>query len=460
MTSEPLSLLKDSSYLDLSTLTSDDFKPYIHANTLVTRTNNPTDNSVDLSTPLSRVLFDVQEIDTHIHNVTTKSAIPILEHAKAQNESAQRILDKVTEETTRLNTNYARLQKEVLGRYELAVEARLAAERTWDVLRLGLNVQRALSLARSLESTMSESGLGQPGRSGKEDHRALIRSTCTLLSFRDIMSSPEAKDLSRVNAVKSIRGRIFEDNEAAVREFARRVVREFAMSSPNSATFRDSEEANKKFTSAVHILYLLSPAPKIDGTEMRLEDFEPELLLRALQGYLQTAIISSSAAIARSLSTLPTLERTLIEVSARCQNIVALEIILRSISPPHHPFLATHVDGNEFKDAAPDANLLQPLLQALDTASLPSYFWRSLASSLSNRVQEIMNRGGVSSRTLKTNRDGVRDQIRECVLKGSSTSNNVLIGRMAGGASQIQVAGSWEREAAVMVGSVVGHLGR
>lgn len=455
MPEEPASLLKDS-YLDLPSLTSEDFSPYIHANTLVTRTNNPNDTRLDLSTPLSRVLFDVQEIDTHIHNVTTKSALAILEYTASQNESAQRILERVSEEATRLNANYARLQQEVLGRYEQAVEARLSAERTWEVLRLSREVQRVLNLARSLESAVSESGLGQPGKSGKEDHRSLVRCTHTILSFRDTMSTPEAKDLSRVNAVKVLRGRVFEDNEAAVREFARKVVREFAVSSLNSPTFKDSEEAKNKFTSAVHILYLLSPAPKLDGLNMKVEDFEPELLLRALQGYLQTAITSSSAAIARSLSTLPTLDRTLAEVSARCQNIVALEILLRSIPPPQHPFLATSAVSSETMDS----NLLQPLLQALETASLPSYFWRSLASSLSTRVQEIMNRGGVSARTLKSNRENVRDQIRECVLKGSSVNSSVLTAKGAGGTSQTQVVGNWEREAAVMIGSVVGNLGR
>lgn len=270
------------------------------------------------------------------------------------------------------------------------------------------------------------------------------------------MSSPEAKDLSRVNAVKNLRGRVFEDNEAAVREWARKVLREFAVSSLNSPTFKDSEEAKNKFSSAVHILYLLSPAPKLDGKNMKLEEFEPELLLRALQGYLQTAMTSSSAAIARSLSTLPSLDRTLAEVSSRCQNIVALEILLRFIQPPQHPFLATSA-GNGDK---PDSNLLQPVLQALDTASLPSYFWRSLASSLSTKVQEIMNRGGVSARTLKSNRDSVRDQIRECVLRGSSVSSGVLTGKGPGGPGQTQVVGNWEREAAVMVGSVIGNLGR
>lgn len=455
MTEEPASLLKDS-YLDLPSLTSEQFSPYIHANTLVTRTNNPNDTPLDLTTPLSRVLFDVQEIDTHIHNVTTNSALPILEYTASQNKSAQRILERVSEETAQLNADYTRLQQEVLGRYEQALEAKLSAERTWEVLRVGREVQRVLNLSRSLESAVSESGLGQPGKSGKEDHRSLVRCTTTILSFRDIMSTPGAKDLSRINAVKTLRGRVFEDNEAAVREFARKMVREFAVSSLNSRTFKDSEEAKDKFTSAIHILYLLSPAPKLDGVNMKVEDFEPELLLRALQGYLQTAITSSSAAIARSLSTLPTLDRTLVEVSARCQNIVALEILLRSIPPPQHPFLATSIASND----KIDDNLLQSLLQALETASLPSYFWRSLASSLSTRVQEIMNRGGVSARALKSNRDLVRDQIRECVLKGSSVNSSVLTAKSAGGMGQMQVVGNWEREAAVMVGSVVGNLGR
>ena len=455
MADQSTALLKDS-YLDLPTLTSEDFSPYTHANTLVTRTNNPNDTPLDLSTPLSRVLFDVQEIDTHIHNITTKSAFPILEYTKSQNESAQRILQKVSEETTRLNANYDRLQQEVLGRYDQAVDARLSAERTWKVLKLSREVQRVLNLARALETTISESDLGQPGKSGKEDHRSLVRCIFTILSFRDIISSPEANDLSRVNVVKALRGRVFEDNEAAIREFARKVVREFAVSSLNGATFKDSEETKSKFTSAVYILYLLSPAPKIDGVSMSPEGFEPELLLRALQGYLQTAITSSSAAIARSLSTLPTLDRTLAEVSARCQSVVALEILLRSIAPPQHPFLARSMASID----KIDTNLLQPLLQALETASLPSYFWRSLASSLSTRVQEIMGRGGVSARTLKSNKENVRDQIRECVLRGSSVNSQILAAKGAGGTSQAQVVGNWEREAAVMVGSVVGNLGR
>jgi hypothetical protein len=461
-----------STYIDIDSLTSEDFSPYSHAATLIQRTNNPSDPTIDLSTPLSRVLFDLQEIDTHIHTLTSRSALDILNYTRTQNEGAQRILDRVEDERARLNASFSRLEKEVIGKHSDAKDAQLNASRGWEVLKLGRNVQRVLNVARQFETALTDSGLGT-NRVGKEDHQALIRASYTLLLFRDIMSGPDGPSLGRVNLVRSLRGRVFEDGEARVLDFARRIVREFAMSnlsgpSVATTTFRDAEDNRSRFIAAVHILYLLSPAPKIDGEMMKIEDFEPDYMLRALQSYLQSAITSSSAAIGRALAQLPMLERTMIEVSARCQNVVALEIILRTTHAPRHPLLQSvplvvgqtieedNELGLETQNDSED-NLLDPLLRAFDTSSLPSYFWRSLASSLSTRVQEILNRGGVSARTLRTQKEMVRSEIRECVLRGSKLPQSVL---GTGSGAKEEVVGNWEREAAVMVSSVVGLLGR
>ena len=168
----------------------------------------------------------------------------------------------------------------------------------------------------------------------------------------------------------------------------------------------------------------------------------PSLLLAALQGYLQTSLTSSLASLARALGSLPNLPRTLTEVAARCQNIAALETLLTSIPPPAHPsLLPTQIST----DAPKESNLLAPLLVALDTASLPSFFWRSLASGLSGKVAEILSRGGVSARALRSQRDKIRDSIREAVLKGVEGTDK---------------EGGWEREVGVMVGSVIGALSR
>jgi hypothetical protein len=462
-----------SSYIDIDALTAANFSPHEHAAALIQRTNNASDPNVDLSTALSRVLFDVQEIDSHIHTLTSRSAIDILDYTKTQNEAAQRILTRVEDERQRLNARFARLEKEVAERYDRAVEAKISASRSWEVLRLGRLVQRIVNVARQFETALSDSGLGS-SRAGREDHRALLRASTILLSFKELIGGPDGVELSRINLVRSLRGRVFEDGEARLLDYARRIVREFSVSSligPSAAstTFKDAEDNRSRFTSAAHMLYVLSPAPRIDGKAMRKSDFEPEYLLRALQSYLQSAITSSSAAIGRALAQLPTLEKTTIEVSARCQNIVALEALLQSIQAPEHPLLQKELeqegdaaeeddeDDLNFQDEQEGGdNLLAPLLTSLDTASLPSYFWRSLAASLGTRVQEILNRGGISARTLRSQRDTVRSEIRECVLRGSKMPASVL----GGTGSQEAIVGNWEREAAVMVGAVIGPLGR
>jgi hypothetical protein len=67
---------------------------------------------------------------------------------------------------------------------------------------------------------------------------------------------------------------------------------------------------------------------------------------------------------------------------------------------------------------------------------------------------EIVNKGGVSARTLRSNKNSVRDAIKECVVKGSQMPGTTSKGPTG------DVEKTWEREVAVMVGSVVGALGR
>lgn len=209
----------------------------------------------------------------------------------------------------------------------------------------------------------------------------------------------------------------------------------------SASTFAQTEDTKTRTTSALVSLYLLSPT----SLKTTAETFDPSLMLNALQDYLQTQLKSSLASLARALGQLPTLERTLLEISARCQNIVALQSLLEGIKAPPHPLLDTS------SAASTSSNLLQPVLHALDTSSLPSYFWRSLASNMSPRVQEIMYKGGVSARTLRSNKDRVRDAVKECVNRGSQPPN-------ASSSKCASAVGGWEREAAVMVGSIMGQI--
>ncbi|KAK5164710.1 hypothetical protein LTR04_001685 [Oleoguttula sp. CCFEE 6159] len=450
-TSEP-------SYIDYEAFLSPSFSAPSFANSLVLATNDPSDAPLDLSTPLSRVLFDVQEIDTHIDTLTTRSALPLLQYTKDHVEASKHVLQEVESRVASLTDGYKRLEKDVIERYEAAEQVRLAAERLCQTVKIGRSVARCLLLGRQLEAQMSELTGSLPAGGKREDYRAMVRSANTLLSLRQLFAAnrpgEEGHGLDRINVIITLRSGLIEPMERTLLTRAQQIIREFSTSSllasnvSQLSTYAQTEDTKSRATSALTTLYLLSPT-KTNTTA----NFEPILLVSALQNYLQTALTSSLAALTRALATLPTLDRTLLEISARCQNIVALEALLESIKPPPHPLLTdTVVDV----PTEPLRNFLQPLLTALDTSSLPSYFWRSLASALSSRVQDIMNRGGVSARTLRSNRDRVRDAVRECVNRGS----HLPTGSQGAGKDDVRVVGNWEREAAVMVGSIVGVLGR
>ena len=452
---------EEESYIDYEAFLDPSFSAPSFANRLVLATNNPHDAELDLSTPLSRILFDVQEIDTHIDSLTTKSALPLLTYTKDRADASDRILKEVESQVASLTEEYKILEKEVIQRHEAASQVQVAAERLCETIRLGRTVGRCLLLGRQLEVQMADfQGSASAGKKG--DHRAMVRAANTLVLLRQTMgtSKPDS-GLERVEVISTLQANLLTPSERTVLSRAQQIVKEFSMSSllasaaANQSTseilpsYTQTEDTKSRATSALLSLYLLSSfTPSSTGA------FLPELLIKALQDYLQTALKSSLASLTRSLATLPTLDRTLVEISARCQNIVALEALLESIRPPPHPLLSMDESNGLSNDTiATPTNFLQPLLQSLDTASLPSYFWRTLASSLSPRVQEIMNRGGVSARTLRSNKDAVREKLKVCVDKGSRIPGSL-------GKDNNGRVGNWEREAAVMVGAVVGILGR
>ncbi|KAF5004886.1 hypothetical protein FDECE_8629 [Fusarium decemcellulare] len=441
---------EEPSYIDYETFLDPEFSPASFANSLVVSTNNPNDTPLDLSTPLSRVLFDAQEIDSHIDVLTTRSAVPLLNHTQEQNQASKHIVAELDGQIQSLNDSYRQLEKEVIDKHAEADEVRLVALRLWETLKLGRSVGRCLQLGRQLEVQHSElelpgNGTSTATSSGREDHRALVRCAYTILSLREVLDrkapGEEGFGLNRVDAVRSLQDTVITPIERSVRERAERIIREFSVQS--TSTFAQVDETKSRTISALTALYLLSPT-----AGFKPDKWIPRLLLQTLETYIRTALQASITALSRSLGQLPTLEKALAEVMSKCQNIVSLEAVLETTKPPSHPLLpATHQPSQ--------TNLLQFLLSHLETGSLASFFWRTMASSLATRVQDIVNRGGVVARTLRTNKNTVGDAIRQAVVKGSQLHSALTASK-----GRTKTDANWDREVAVMVGSVVNNLGR
>ncbi|KFZ10699.1 hypothetical protein V501_05074 [Pseudogymnoascus sp. VKM F-4519 (FW-2642)] len=433
----------DPSYIDYELFLDPSFSAPAFANTLVLTTNNATDSPLDLSTPLSRVLFDIQEVDSHIHTLTSASALPLLSHTESQAHASEHIVSELSSQAASLNDSYKRLEQEVISRHEAAEEVQRVSERLWHTVRLGRSVGRALQLGRQLEVQMSEQ---QPRNAqSRDDHRSTVRASNTILSCRALLAAngpgEEGENLEKVHAIAALQRELIAPAERSLHAKAQQVVRDFSMSTLTGfgSTYAQAEDAKSRATSALQTLYLLSPQPPKGGKSTR---FEAEWMVQSIQEYLRVALTTSTTSIIRALGVLRTLDDALLLVSSRCQNLVALELLLSSLKAPTLPSLST------------PPNFLVPVLAALETSSLTSYFWRSLASALSPRVQELVKAGGVQARTLKSNRSAVRDMVAEAVARGCQVPSG------AGKMRDERRMAEWEREVAVMVSSVVGGLGR
>ncbi|KAJ2902283.1 putative golgi transport complex component cog5 protein [Zalerion maritima] len=445
-------------YIDYEAFLAPDFKPATFANSLVLSTNNPNDIPLDLATPLSRVLFDTQEIDSHIDALTTRSSIPLLTHAKTQNDASRRILSELDSQVKSLNDSYAQLEKDVIQKHAEADQVRKVASRLWESLRLSRAVSRCLQLGRQLQLQMMDSPTSTRPQGG--DHTALLRCANTILAARELFENnapgEEGHNLDRITVIQTLRRGVIHPGHDSTQKASETIIRDFSVT--GSGTDPEAEDARARLVASLCALYLLSPSPK------KNERWTPDLMLQAVELHLRGGLQGGIAALGRGLGQfngqVSMLEKSLAEVSARCRNAMQLEAVLESARAPRHPLLSEEQLKQVLeKDKG---NLLQPVLAYLETGSLASYFWRTLASSLSTRVQEMSQRGSSAARSIRLNRAAVEKSIRECVIRGSEapeTKSGSLQAKTQLQQSTKVLSTSWEREVAVMVGSVMNNIG-
>ena len=422
----------EPSYIDFDVFLAPSFSPYSFANSLIRATNNSSDSTLDLSTPLSRVLFDLQEVDTHIHTLTTSAALPLVSHARNSQDAATKFVDQLAEQLKVLMASYTRLEKEVIGRWDEAEPVHTVVGNLVKTTRMLRGCVRCLLLGRQLEIQVSEA-MGHPSGKGTTtgttggDPQALIRAARTIVELRRMYTNAtgEAPGLETLDVLKSLLNGVVTPSDRQIKTKAQQTVKEF--SAGGAASSETSATSTASTAAAVQVLHILSPNVATSS-----------LLTSTVQTYLQSQLTTSLASLARSLTALSTLDRTLNDVVTRCANIVALEKILASESPAD-PVEGTQRDSTEEGGGAGKPTLLTPLLKALDTPNLPTHFFRTLASNLEPRVREIVNRGGLAAKNLRDSKERVRAGLRDCVLKGVASS---------GGAKGM------EGLAAMMVGAV------
>ena len=510
----------EDSYIDYETFLSPAFSPHSFANALILHTNPPDDPTLDLSTPLSRVLFDLQEIDSHIHTLTTTNAVPLLSYAKESREASQKLVEGVEGQLRLVEGAYRRLEKEVVARSRGAEDVVRVLERLSGVTRVLRGVGRLCVLARQLEVQVGEF-FG--GKGGGEDWKLLLRAGYAVSELRRMLGADDGKELERLQSVQTVITYLLVPAEQFLRTKAGGEVGNWTLPAATSTTptlspsnssvsastlssLSSSSSSSASSTSlstqhrqiltasltrlsaAIQILYLLSPSaapsPSNPGS----------LLLTTLQTHLTNQTTSSLSALSRVFSSLtpqqpspPALDRSLAEIVSKLKSIVAIEEVLSSIdlsslhpegfpasssSDPSDPnnsdsdsSTTKPPSSSSSPSSAPPGSLLSSLLTILDTPTLPTLFFLNLSSGLETLVRNVLARGGTSARGLRAGKDKLREGLKGVVERGLSSAagegdvDAILgIGRVGVGKGRGRKRKEGERE--VGVGLVVGGVER
>ena len=448
------------SYIDYEAFLSPTFSPHSFANALILHTNTSDDPNLDLSTPLSRVLFDLQEIDSHIHSLTTGNASELLAYAEESRSVSEELVKGVEEQMKVVGAAYKRLEKEVAGRGRAAEEVLGVVERLNGVTRVVRGVGRVVLLGRQLEGLVGEwfgsrGGAAVGGTGGEGDWKALFRMGYTVAEMRRTLVADEDRELTEVNCVKVVVSQLLVPAEQYLKTIATGMVANFALpatsttgtgtsasttssfspttSTPSSSSFaaqKSLEASLSRVSSATQILYLLNTTSKLSSSDS-------PLLLQVLNTFLTNQTTTSLAALSRVFSSLtptqpspPALDRSFSEIVQKIRGIAALEEVLKSLPlstlDPTCTIPATTnpapVEGEdeavlgEEDDTEP--TLLGFVLADLDTPSLPTLFFRNLSSGLETLVRNVLARGGVAARGLRAGKDKLREGLRGVVERG------------------------------------------
>ena len=65
-------------YADYSALLAESFTPAAHANSLITATNDPSDKTTDLTSPMQRVQYDIEEVNRHIDELVVSLRMQLM----------------------------------------------------------------------------------------------------------------------------------------------------------------------------------------------------------------------------------------------------------------------------------------------------------------------------------------------------------------------------------------------
>ncbi|GEQ68160.1 hypothetical protein JCM33374_g1827 [Metschnikowia sp. JCM 33374] len=356
---------------DFEAFLEDDFDPIRFAASLLQATNVVDDTELDLSTPLKKLQFDVNECNKRMESLSSTNHKELLYNVDKVEVNRKLMDEIINPSTARLKTAFDRINKDVITPYEDAVKLNDALQRIHQTCMLLRGSSFFLVFLQQL--TECEKSL-----QSSDDNREVIRLAKTykqLASFFSKTSSPLKGSTADLLSLRLIRdyGPLLQVKSA---EFIADLTSKISNDMGHHSSFNSKNTVLQNNLLALYI--------------MDSQEFTSVIDRGAMTKSIQIAL----AQLTRSLQSPRTLAAAFSEVKQSSANFSAtLSVLFDNCK-------VTKIDPK-----SDNSTLLDVFLSSLsdtDGTSVEEVYWSRLAFRFKKSVAATMARGGPIARNLRS----------------------------------------------------------
>lgn len=376
---------------DFEAFLEHDFKAEQFANELIIATNGHDNPELDLTTPIKKLTFDIDECDKRIAKISSSNYESLISNFQKITECKQILTNQLNPSLERVNAPFQRIKKEIIEPYDEAVKLNNALKK----IHLTLELLRSTSFFIFIIQQIEE-------LTDSLNDKDLVRLAKLHIQIKNLYENASKEKSSEVNVLSIKIIRDYQSNAIAKRtSLIKQCINVINGDFNHLSTL---EYKNQKLHSNLSALYIL------DKNEF-FEVFERSTITRQVQ--------TGSAQLSRALQS--------------PRNFTAIMSEVKEASTEYFGkltnLLSNWTTGNDDNDDNENSTLLSVILAKYKVEAISDLYWIQLNQKFKKNIVASMARGGPIAKNLKVYSKGINASVQE--MFKSRTEGELLLDSLA-----------------------------
>ncbi|AMD21520.1 HFL336Cp [Eremothecium sinecaudum] len=358
----------ETEFEDFESLLEPNFNPTQYASELLRAINNDRNaNDLDIITPLKKITYEIDEVNSRTEKILKESPIKVLEQLDKRNSAKDKVSSTLKPSLDYLSMSYERLNTEILKPYESALVLQSALGKIHETSALLRNALIYLHMAAQIEASTLE----------VDNPESMARLTALCSQLR--MNIDQNPNLNSLNIIKKFENGVLKEKRLKLASHASQALIKLCASS------RTIEHNADPIKSLALTLYINSP-----------KEFSSTLDRIAL-----AKIQVTNQVLAKTITSVRSLKIAMDDAAASGLLLLQLQGMLESVQ-------------------LENSTLLQEYLSQKKYNSITTNYWVQVANAFQKQFEISYRRGGPVGKSLQANSQFIKQSITECMQKSAS----------------------------------------